>query len=171
MSVTINMNLYTKRERQILANQPGVTTIDGKPIDKLKVLVARNCFEKDWDIMYFRCCSVANALTQLSNYHPGPLLKDWVWLVPKTPSAIEYPAGLVYIRPVAYPERLKEYLEVIWNRPRKELMTIINLLQQIDIPGVLNLKLTSRDVNQAYWELEWTEPKFENSNRIFLHRG
>ncbi|EDE1670806.1 hypothetical protein BZX16_24295, partial [Salmonella enterica subsp. enterica serovar Enteritidis] len=87
MSVTINMNLYTKRERQILANQPGVTTIDGKPIDPLKVVVAHNCFEKDWDIMYFRCRSVANALTQLSNYHPGPVLKDWVWLVPKTPSA------------------------------------------------------------------------------------
>ncbi|EBU7220715.1 hypothetical protein DKV14_23200, partial [Salmonella enterica subsp. enterica serovar Napoli] len=80
-------------------------------------------------------------------------------------------SGLVYIRPVAYPERLKEYLEVIWNRPRKELVTIINLLQQIDIPGVSNLKLTSRDINQAYWELEWTEPKFENTNRIFLHRG
>ncbi|MCU6405722.1 hypothetical protein KW817_22370, partial [Enterobacter quasiroggenkampii] len=136
MSVTINMNLYTKRERQILANQPGVTTIDGKPIDPLKVVVAHNCFEKDWDIMYFRCRSVANALTQLSNYHPGPVLKDWVWLVPKTPSAIEYPSGLVYIRPVAYPERLKEYLEVIWDRPRKELVMIIQLLQMCDIPNV-----------------------------------
>lgn len=172
MSLTINMNLYTKRERQALLNASG-GFLENLHIDPMKAQVAVMFPEGDWDMWYFRCRSVANALTQLSLYHPTARTSDWVWRVPRTPSVIRYTGTEkdYIVRPVANPVRLHEYLEVIWNRPREELCSIINVLQKLTLPSVKNLNIASRDSKNTYWCLTWTETKFGNNNVIFLHRG
>ncbi|AFQ96591.1 hypothetical protein G173_gp046 [Erwinia phage phiEaH2] len=172
MSLTINMNFFTKRERQVLESGAAAVSPDLN-IDPLKAKVAEMFPVGEWDIWYFRCRSVANALTQLSNYHPSARVEDWIWRVPRTPTSVMYEGGekQVYIKPVANPPRLNEFLEVIWDRPREELRAIVNVLSALQIDGVMGLRMESRDDKKSYWELSWTEPKFENVNLIFLHRG
>ncbi|ANZ48156.1 hypothetical protein ASESINO_143 [Erwinia phage vB_EamM_Asesino] len=172
MSLTVNMNLYTKRERQALIAGQGIHSPDLN-IDPMKAKVAELFPEDEWDIWYFRCRSVANALAQLSAYHPCDRNEDWVWRVPRTPTNVMYNGGenLIPVRPVANPPRLNEFLEVIWDRPREELRAIVNVLKVLELEGVKNLRMESRDDKNTYWELTWSEPKYNNTNVIFLHRG
>lgn len=172
MSLTINMNFYTKRERQALESGPTAISPDLN-IDPLKAKVAEMFPKDEWDIWFFRCRSVANALAQLSAYHPAVRTTDWVWRVPRTPTSITYEQGKepLPIKPVATPQRLNEFLEVIWDRPRDELRAIVNVLKVVGVDGVKNLRMESRDEKKSFWELTWTEPRFENTNIVFLHRG
>ena len=72
--MNITMNLYTKRERNVLESgvAPEVLAAGDISIDPLKVKVAELFPRDEWDIWYFRCSSVLNAIKQLSDYQPGP---------------------------------------------------------------------------------------------------
>lgn len=172
--MNIIMNLYTKRERNVLESgvAPEVLAAGDISIDPLKVKVAELFPRDEWDIWYFRCSSVLNAIKQLSDYQPGPYVGTWHWYVPRTPNFLYLHDDdkRTHIRTVATPARLERYLELIHDRPRNELQSIVEVLRQVPLDGILELDMKIADRPRHYWEFSWVDAKYENHNVIYLKR-
>lgn len=171
----MEMNFYSSRERAnlIALQTPGMAVDETLAIDPLKEEVARRYPESKWNEMYCKAKVVVHALQELGRYNTSKRLQGWVWYVPRTPVKMAFetkPDDRVAIQPIAHPERLDEYLEVIWNRPRAELAEIIKLIQAVELVGLTWVIWDSPDVNHNYWALSWVAGPFHNHNIIYLNR-
>lgn len=172
----ITMNLYTKRERNILqSEQASEVLASGEiTIDPLKVKVSELFSPNLWDIWYFRCSVVLNAMRALSEYQNAPYIGDWRWYVPRTPSYLflHDDDTRTHIRTVATPARLNQHLETIADRPHSELHTIVNILRQVNLEshGIVEVDMRIADRPRHYWEFSWTCARFENRNVIYIKR-
>ena len=171
----MEMNFYSTRERaKLLAMQtPDGDVDEGLVVDPLKMEIAFRYSEHLWSEMYCKVKVVVHALQELGRYNTCKRLHGWVWYVPRTPKNIAFdsnPDVRVEILPVAHPERLDEYLEVIWNRPRVELAEIIKIIQAVELPGLGWVTWDSPDVNHNYWALSWVAGSFHNHNIVYLNR-
>lgn len=172
--MNITMNLYTKRERNILEAgvSPEVLAAGDITIDPIKVKVAELFPVHEWDIWYFRCSSVLNAIKTLSDYQPGPYIGNWCWYVPRTPQFLYLGADetRTHIRTVVTPARLDKYLDLIYDRPRSELQSIVGVLKQVKLDDILEIDMRIVDRPKHFWEFSWIDAQYENRNVIYLKR-
>ncbi|QVW55068.1 hypothetical protein pEaSNUABM29_00024 [Erwinia phage pEa_SNUABM_29] len=172
--MNITMNLYTKRERNILEAgvTPEVLAAGDINIDPLKVKVAELFPQDEWDVWYFRCSAVLNAIKELSAYQNAPYMGIWRWYVPRTPFYLYYGSDdtKTHIRTVATPARLDSYLETIVDRPHSELASIVSVLSQVKHDAILDIDMKIADNRRHYWELTWTCARYENINVVYIKR-
>ncbi|HHS7556222.1 TPA: hypothetical protein ACTPQ1_004512 [Salmonella enterica] len=172
----IRMNLYTKRERNVLQSGQSKEVLSSGEIsiDPLKVKVSEHFPHDQWDIWYFRCSVVLNAMRALSDYQTAPYLNDWRWYVPRTPNYLflHDDDTRTHIRTVATPARLDQHLQSIVDRPHSELQKIVTILQEVDLSshGILEVEMKIADRPRHYWEFSWTCARFENRNVIYIKR-
>lgn len=168
----LSMNIYAPRERAALSSK---TPTDVSFIEPLKVVVARKHAPDEWDRRYFIANVIGNALVKLQDMNTCTL-PEWTWMVPGTPVRIFHNTGAGaeprYVFPVAHPKAAEQYLELIWNRARQELVDAIAVLKEAGFTGLADLSITSDDVNQRFYTLRWNGIKFPNTqNVIYIHRG
>ncbi|ANZ48430.1 hypothetical protein BIZ78_gp145 [Erwinia phage vB_EamM_Caitlin] len=174
----MHMSFFTKRERGFLSK----CLAQGLPIAKtaaaeqltiepIKEVIAKRYPEENWDEWYRDALLVHGSLMALAEYNSCKRLDGWTWYVPRTPDRIHFannPNEPVLIMPIAHPERLDEHLRVIWDRPRQELMMLIELL--MDSGKLTTIEVDSPDKKHVYWRLSWIAGPFHNRNIMYLHR-
>lgn len=174
----MHMSFFTKRERGFLVNCvdkghsiPKTAGDHALTIEPIKALIATRFPEDEWDDWYRNALLVYGSLVALAEYNTCKRLEGWLWDVPRTPNRIHFaadPNNPVQIIPITHPERMNEHLQVIWDRPRQELLAIIELLQ---VSGKLeSVSVDSPDKKHVYWRLSWRGGKFHNRNIMYLHR-
>ncbi|QVW28647.1 hypothetical protein pEaSNUABM8_00150 [Erwinia phage pEa_SNUABM_8] len=173
----MQMSFFTKRERAFLSKCTTIglnikrTAADEQlTIEPIKAYIASNFPEKEWDDVYRLAFTVHHALITLAEYNTCKRLDGWTWFVPRTPDHFHM-AGVtepVFVKPIAHPERLDESLEMLWDRPRQELMKAVNILRESGkFPDV---QMQTPDRKSMYWRLSWYAGEFHNRNVIYLNR-
>lgn len=174
----MHVSFFTKRERGFLTkcltqglNIPRHAIVESIMVEPIKEMIAKRYPEESWDDWYRNALLVHGSLMALAEYNTCKRLEGWVWGVPRTPDNLYFatnPNTPVPILTVAHPERLDEHLRVIWDRPRQELMMIIELLT--DSGKLKDIEVDSPDKKHIYWRLSWRGGRFHNRNVIYLHR-
>ncbi|ANZ48705.1 hypothetical protein BIZ83_gp148 [Erwinia phage vB_EamM_ChrisDB] len=174
----MHMSFFTKRERGFLTKclTQGLSIAtnaqaEALTIEPIKEVIAKRYPEENWDDWYREALLVHGSLMALAEYNTCKRLDGWTWYVPRTPDRLhlaDNPDEPFTIMPIAHPERLDEHLRVIWDRPRQELMMIIELLT--DSGKFKAIEVDSPDKKHVYWRLTWTAGPFHNRNIIYLHR-
>ena len=173
----MHMSFFTKRERGFLSkclaqgmSVPQAAADEQLTIEPVKAYIASNFPENEWDDWYRHVFMVHTALTTLADYNTCKRLEDWTWYVPRTPDRIQLIGQdePVVIKTILHPESYDEHLRTIWDRPRQELMTIINILKASG--KFTTVEMVSPDKRHIYWRLSWWGGHFYNRNVIYLHR-
>lgn len=169
----MQLNMFTKRERAFMKSvQLGSPpTDDSINLDPMKLAVAQRFPEDDWDTWYARILSVKNAMIILADYNTCKRLEGWVWETPGTPTKLfpeTAPDDPIKIATVAHPKHLDDFLRIIWDRPREELRTIIDVIQLLGI--FRSVEWVSPDKNHLFWRLSWVAGPHQNRNIVYLVR-
>lgn len=166
----MQLQFYTPRERSYLSGNipPGGNSLN---IERLKEVVARKFPNDDWDRIYFVSKVVGNALVGLANMNTCHRDR-WEWYVPKTPQRIFIGGEEVQVCPVAHSMASAEMLNVIWGRPRREIIEAVAALQEAGFDGLKDVSIESEDINRCFLTLSWHGEKFPTTrNVIYLHKG
>jgi len=165
--------LFTKRERAFMKG-----VIDGIPqndesinLDPLKMAVAKRFPMEEWDEWYAKALVVTNDLITLAEYNTCKRLEGWTWETPGTPTKLypmDKPDSPINIVTVAHPESLDEHLRSLWDRPREELRTLIEIIQ--DAGKFYFIEWVCPDKNRLFWRLTWVAGVHHNRNIVYLVR-
>lgn len=172
-------HLYTQRELSAL-----MTNRNTDFIDQLKVRVARFYDNvEEWSMRYSTAVSVLGALKDIASANTSDGV--WNWYIPRSPQKLFTMKGeeriVVRIHYVLEPPKVQEALPILFNRPRRELLDALTVLNTGDcnheeglhLEGLATLRYElGPDVNGRYIKLMWSGLERPNTiNTIYLHRG
>lgn len=161
---------FTPTERKILEHGLPVKC----KIDSLKASVAKHVKDpREWDRVYVDALIVLKALNALAQYS-GALPnvgKPFHWRVPMSPNYLNQADGTYRVPYVAYPARCKDQLDLIWNRLRRDLKLIVEIINDTEQEETNLPVLVIEDIDENFYKLGWQRDMFQNTNVIYLHKG